>query len=127
MKAIICGGRNNHLSNEDKEYLKTLGITHVVSGGATGVDTDAVQWAEENNIPYTIMMANWGDITNPKAVVRTKKDGTKYDVTAGFRRNQEMAEISEACVAFKGGNGTKDMWSRAKKQGLKIFSNYFKD
>ena len=127
MITIICGGRKNYMSEEDREYLLTLGITHVISGGATGIDTDAVKWAEDNNIPYTVMKADWDNITHLNAVVRTRKDGTKYDVTAGFRRNQDMADIAEACVALKGGNGTKDMWTRAKKKGLKTFSNYFKD
>ena len=127
MKAIICGGRNNHLTDDDKEYLKTLGITHVVSGGATGIDSDAIIWAKENNIPYTEMKANWDDISRPNAVVRIRKDGKKYDVTAGFYRNEQMAEVAEACVAFTGGNGTKHMWNCAKKKGLKVFSNYFKE
>jgi predicted Rossmann-fold nucleotide-binding protein len=121
MKTIICGGRNSHLSEDDKEYLKTLGITHVVSGGATGIDTDAIQWAKDNNIPFTEMKANWDNITHPKAVVRTRKDGKKYDVTAGFRRNEEMAKIAEACALFAGGNGTKHMAEAAKKLGLKIY------
>jgi predicted Rossmann-fold nucleotide-binding protein len=121
MKTIIAGGRNNHLSEDDKEYLKTLGITHVISGGATGIDTDAISWAVENNIPYTEMKAEWENIDHPKAVIRTRKDGKKYDVTAGFRRNVAMAEIAEACVVFPGGNGTKHMKETAQKKGLTIF------
>lgn len=121
MKTIICGGRNNHLTDDDKEYLKTVGITHVISGGASGIDTDAIQWAKDNNIEYTEIFANWENINHPKAVVRTRKDGKKYDVTAGFRRNEEMSAIAEACVVFSGGNGTKHMKETATKKGLKVF------
>lgn len=120
MKAIICGGRNNHLSENDKEWLKTLGITHVISGGASGIDTDAIAWAVENNIQHTEMKANWEDIKRPGAVIKTRKDGKKYDVLAGFKRNEEMAEIAEACVVFPGGGGTKHMKETATKKGLKV-------
>ena len=123
MIAIICGGRNVNLTEKDKEYLKTLGITHVVSGGAKGVDTDAVNWAIENSIPYTIVKPNWNDISQPNAVIRVGKNGVKYDTLAGFRRNEERAAMAEACVAFSGGNGTKHMYNHAKKIGLKMFSN----
>jgi predicted Rossmann-fold nucleotide-binding protein len=121
MKTIICGGRNNHLTDDDKEYLKTVGITHVISGGASGIDTDAIVWALENHIPYTEMKANWENVDRPGAVVKTRKNGRKYDVTAGFKRNEEMAEIADACVVFPGGNGTKHMKQTAIKKGLKIF------
>ena len=125
MKAIICGGRDVRLTPEDKEYLKTLGITEVVSGAAKGVDEDAIVWAEENNLPCTKMPAKWEDITHADAKIRTRFDGTKYDVLAGFRRNEEMAKISEACVVFKGGNGTAHMMKMAKKYNLKIFSTVY--
>lgn len=127
MKTIICGGRNAHLSEEDKEYLKTLGITQVMSGGAAGIDQDAIEWAKENNIPYVIFNAKWGDLLIPGAKIKINKFGKKYNVLAGFQRNEEMAKNAEACVAFAGGNGTKHMWETAKKYGLKRFSLVFSE
>lgn len=131
MKTIICGGRNNHITDEDKIYLnhlkETLPITHVVSGGAVGVDMEALLWAVENDLEYTIEFAKWDDISYPDAIIKTRKDGTEYDVRAGFRRNEKMSEMADACVALKGGTGTKHMFNTAKKKGLLIFSNYFMD
>jgi hypothetical protein len=38
MKTIIAGGRHYRLTDEDYDFLDTLGITEVVCGGATGAD-----------------------------------------------------------------------------------------
>jgi len=126
VKTIICGGRNNHLTDDDKEYLKTLGITEVISGLAKGIDSDAVDWAKENNIPCIGIAADWDNLSAPGAVIKFR-GGQQCNIIAGFQRNEKMAGIAEACVAFKGGTGTLHMWKLAKKKGLKTFSNFFKD
>jgi predicted Rossmann-fold nucleotide-binding protein len=127
MKTIICGGRTDHITPDDKKYLaelkETLPITKVISGGATGVDTDAVQWAKDNNIEYEVFYADWNDLSNDDAIIVKRSDGTQYDARAGFRRNVAMAEVADVCIAFKGGNGTKHMINLSKKMGLRVFSN----
>lgn len=47
-------------------------------------------------------------------------DGTKYDLLAGFRRNQRMLDESkpDVVVAFRGGDGTEDMVKRAVAAGV---------
>ena len=126
---IICGGRFNHITQDDRLYLAKLKdeipISFVLAGGASGIDTEAITWAKEQSIEYHIENAKWEDISNPDAIIKFRKDGTKYDLRAGFRRNMKMAEMADACIALKGGTGTKHMLLHAKTIGLKIYSNYF--
>jgi hypothetical protein len=55
--------------------------------------------------------AKWDDLTVPGAVIRTRSDGSKYNVRAGFQRNAEMLAKSKPTHArgFHGGTGTADM------------------
>jgi predicted Rossmann-fold nucleotide-binding protein len=124
VKTIICGGRDYVLTRGDARWLDelraTLPITGVVSGGATGADAGGEKWARARGVPVDPKPAKWDDIDAPGAVIRTRRDGTKYNVLAGHWRNQEMAECAEACIAFPGETGTADMLERADKRGLKI-------
>lgn len=124
MKTIIAGGRDYVLTRGDARWLdelrSTLPITEVVSGGATGADAGGEKWANTRGITIHPCPANWDDITAPGAVVRTRRDGRKYNVLAGFWRNEEMAKYADALIAFPGGRGTADMIARATEHGLKI-------
>lgn len=51
-----------------------------------------------------------------------RKDGNKYNILAGFNRNEKMAEVADMLIYFKGGNGTNDMVQRAEKHGLQIIN-----
>lgn len=61
MKVLVCGGRNF----VDKDFLFRVldghkhEITSLISGGAFGTDTLAVEWAKERKIPYAVFCANW--------------------------------------------------------------------
>ena len=46
----------------------------VITGGATGTDTMAMQYAIENGLPCRVFRANW----------------RQYGLSAGWRRNMEM-------------------------------------
>lgn len=105
MKTIIAGGRDTQLTLEDIEYLNTLDITEVVSGGARGIDTEGEIWAQETGIPIKRFPAEWN----------------KYGKGAGFKRNVQMAEYADALVVFPGGNGTNHMFRTATKHGLVVF------
>ena len=114
MKVIIAGGRDITdyelvLSAVSESQFQ---ITEVVSGGATGVDTLAIQYAMENNIPSQTFMANW----------------TKHGNAAGPIRNRQMADSAEALIAIWDGKsrGTKNMIEEATKRNLKVFIKEYK-
>ena len=50
MKTIIAGGRNYSFTKSDFEYLRSLDITEVVSGGAKGADQCGEVFAANHNI-----------------------------------------------------------------------------
>jgi predicted Rossmann-fold nucleotide-binding protein len=108
MKTIICGGRDYAFTVEDKMWLNDLAasipITTVVSGCASGADTQGHLWAVRNHIPVKQFPAEWN------------KHGRK----AGPMRNAVMANYAEVCIAFPGGRGTADMIARATAKGLRV-------
>jgi len=126
MRTIIAGSRSIKDFDVVEEAVEESGfdVTTVISGGAYGVDRLGEQWAQENGIEFEVYPADWNDITHPDAVVIMSKWGKPYDVTAGSRRNEQMAEVADALIAIHDGKskGTQDMIDRAKKHGLKIFT-----
>jgi hypothetical protein len=127
MRALVCGGRDfkdHKLLHEimDLAVVK-LGITSIIHGGARGADLLAKEWADSRGIPEQAFPALWYDIDRPGAVVRTRFDGTKFDVLAGFHRNQHMIDIGKPnfVFAFPGGRGTDDMARRAMLNDIPVF------
>ena len=122
VKVIIAGGREFHDYELLKRAIKQSGfeITEVVSGGARGADSLGERWAQENNIPIKKFPAKWKELNVKGAVIKVNKWGQKYNVNAGFMRNEEMAKYADALIAVEGGNGTADMVKRAKKHKLKV-------
>ena len=109
MKVIIAGGRT---ITDYSLVLSALGEseftpTEIVSGMAPGVDTLAIQFANENNLPLVEFHADWN----------------KYKRAAGPIRNRQMAEYGDALVAIWDGDsrGTKNMIEEATKRGLKVY------
>ena len=110
-KVIIAGSRNitdysivldaAHKSNTIKK------ATQIVSGTAQGVDTLGEQVAKRHNIPIKRFPADWD----------------KYGKSAGYRRNEEMADYADALLVIWDGEskGTKHMIDLAKAKGLKIY------
>ena len=80
--------------------------TAIISGGASGVDTLAKKYANQNNIDFIEYPANW------------KKYGTPY---AAYRRNQKIVDKSDVIIAFvhPKSRGTWDTINRAKQKSLK--------
>lgn len=109
MKVIIAGGRTITDYNLVLSALAESGFipTEIVSGMASGVDTLAVQYATENNLPLQQFWAEWGF----------------YGRSAGPRRNRQMAEYADALIAIWDGEsrGTKNMIEEATKRGLRVF------
>lgn len=79
---------------------------HIVEGGAYGVDALAKLYALQNKLPYTEVKADWD----------------KYGRSAGPRRNQKMAEMSDYCIVFfKGSRGSASMIAEALKQNVPVY------
>lgn len=120
MKIIVAGPRDfknkNTVYNGISLVLQRLKDTYgelnnleIVQGGANGVDALALQYAQENHIPYKTFNADWN----------------KYNRAAGPIRNEQMAKYGEVLIAFKNQEhptrGTENMIKTASKYNLKIF------
>jgi hypothetical protein len=109
MKVIIAGGRTITDYNLVLSAVAESGftITEVVSGMAPGVDTLAIQYATEHNLPLAEFWADWNT----------------YKRAAGPIRNRQMAEYGEALIAIWDGEsrGTKNMIETAAKKNLQIY------
>lgn len=109
MKVLICGSRD--ITDKDYVYMNlnklymNYNIDLIITGGASGVDTLAVQWADEHDIPSKIFPANW----------------SLHGKSAGSIRNQQMIDLEpDLVVAFPGGKGTEDMVQRAMDNRVSV-------
>ena len=110
-KIIIAGSRgfsNYKLLREEcnkflREKRKECNII-VVSGHARGADFSGEKYAQDEGFDLEIYPAQW------------KKLGKQ----AGFRRNEQMAEVADALIAFWDGesHGTKHMIDIMTNKGL---------
>lgn len=109
-RSIISQSLANTIISQAIEE-NNLEITEVVSGGASGMDTLAKNWAEMNGIPFTPFPADWENINVVPCIIRTRRNGTKYNAAARSIRNQKMAEYVQAgIIAWDGvSDGTRDM------------------
>lgn len=109
MKVIIAGGRNiiNYELVTSAVHDSQFEITEIVSGGAAGVDTLAIEYAVENDLPFTIYEADWD----------------RHGKAAGPIRNFKMAKNAEALIAIWDGEsrGTRNMIEEAKRVGIKVY------
>lgn len=111
MRVIIAGGRDFTDFDYFKAYMNTIPpwveISEVVSGGATGVDSLAIEWATMYNIPYKVFHAEWD----------------RLGKRAGPIRNAEMAVYADGLIAFWNGEskGTKNMIDQMARKGTWIY------
>ena len=112
MKLIIAGSRTVSPTPEEIDsamddllFIKT-DVTEVVSGTAAGADDAGEVWAAINHIPVTRFPANWD----------------KHGKAAGKLRNRQMADYSDALLAFWDGmsNGTADVVTRMVARGKPV-------
>lgn len=117
-RLIIAGSRNFN----DYDYLQRCCIQEidklrnvydvvVVSGHAQGADILGERFANEQGLKLEIYPADW------KAHYRS----------AGFRRNEQMGDISDGLIAFWDGrsHGTRHMIEYAKSKGLDVTVYYY--
>lgn len=92
-----------------KEFLqdKTGEEIVIISGHASGADTLGERYAQEKGFKIETYPADWD----------------KYGKAAGPKRNEQMANIANALIAFwdRKSKGTKSMINLAKKKGLQVF------
>jgi predicted Rossmann-fold nucleotide-binding protein len=112
-KVIIAGSRgfsnykllketcDDFLRNIKKEYNIVI-----ISGGARGADKAGEKYASDEDLDLEIYPADW----------------KKYGKSAGFMRNEQMANIADAVIAFWNGesHGTKHMIDIAEEKGLNV-------
>lgn len=113
-KIIIAGGRdfNNYKLLKDNvdfylsEAIKNGDSIEIVSGKAKGADSLGEKYAKEKGYSIDEHPAKWN----------------KLGKRAGYVRNEEMAKVSHALIAFWDGKskGTKHMIELAKKYNLKV-------
>jgi predicted Rossmann fold nucleotide-binding protein DprA/Smf involved in DNA uptake len=84
MKIAVIGSRNFNDYELLKTVLKNYSPTCIISGGAKGADSLAVQYAHENKIELTIFKPEWG----------------KYGKGAGLKRNQLIINNCDMVIAF---------------------------
>jgi len=111
MKVVICGGRD---FDDDKIMLEGIlkfviehgGIHQVISGAARGADKMGEAWAKSYNLPISSHPADWDT----------------HGKSAGYRRNKEMIDIADACIAYWDGvsKGTKHTIDLAEKKGIPL-------
>lgn len=114
MKVIIAGSRNITDYELLKKTIKESGynITHILSGGAKGVDTLAERYAKENNIPITVIHADWSNLDVENCKIRYRLHGSRYNALAGFNRNYALVEQGDALIALhNNSSGTKHIVS----------------
>lgn len=110
MKLIIAGSRTiNDFSIVYEAFAdlirnKLLSITEIVSGCAIGVDTLAIKLGNILDIPVKKFPADWN----------------KYGKSAGYKRNQQMAEYADILLLIwdgqsKGSKHMKDIMFKIKK------------
>ena len=112
-KVIIAGSRgfsNYKLLREQcnkflREKRKTSNVI-IVSGHARGADTLGEKYAQDEGFALEIYPAQW------------KKLGKQ----AGYRRNEQMAEVADALIAFWDGSsrGTKHMIDIMNEKNLLV-------
>lgn len=108
----VTGGRDytdrEQVFAKLSKFHKKYGITHVISGGAKGVDTFADEWCDTvKGVQSVVCRAHWD---------RDKRAG-------GPIRNGMMGLLEpDALLAFPGGTGTQHMRGIAVRLGIKIIS-----
>jgi hypothetical protein len=111
MRLLVCGGRTFADASLLRQTLDELHasrpVTALIHGTAQGADSLAGEWAEKHRLPVLKFRPDW------------KKYGNR---AAGPIRNKKMLTDGkpDLVVAFKGGDGTKDMVRQARAAAVTV-------
>lgn len=125
MKLGIVGSQSFNRKSLLYSIIDTINeerkITLIISGGAKGADSLAIDYAKDKGIPYLIHNAKWKDLSQSDAIIKEGPYGP-YDAFAGIRRNQFIVDDSDRVVAFwdEKSPGTLNTIKRAKKQEKRV-------
>lgn len=110
-KLIISGPRTcrkfTTVSSEIAKYIKEInGVDEIITGGSTGVDLIAKEYALQNKIAYKEFAPNWQDDLN----------------AAGLVRDARMAEYGTHLLVLSNGASkeSRNLIAEAKKNNLTI-------
>ncbi len=110
-KLIISGPRTcrkfTTVSSEIAKYIKEInGVDEIITGGSTGVDLIAKEYALQNKIAYKEFAPNWQDDLN----------------AAGMVRDARMAEYGTHLLVLSNGASkeSRNLIAEAKKNNLTI-------
>jgi hypothetical protein len=108
VRTIIAGSRGIWQYELVEKAVVNSGflVSVVISGTANGVDKLGEKYAIDHAIPLERYPADWD----------------AYGKSAGYRRNQQMAEVADALIAVTNGSkGTQHMIDIATAGGLKVY------
>lgn len=133
-RLVICGGRYYYnypmledglltlIRQKDWYYLdrdtgRLHPHVHIIHGGKQGADALAQAFAVKFHQPFEAHPADWQHLNHKTAIVLRRRDGSRYDVSAGLRQNEHMAKNCRAdwVIAFPGDSGTAHMLRMARK------------
>ena len=108
MRVIVAGSRgftNRHYGFFCLDVFHSQWpIAALISGMASGADTIGCEWARSRGIQIIPMPADWNT----------------YGKAAGYKRNEQMAELGDYLIAFWDGisRGTKHMIDIAEAKNI---------
>ena len=108
MRVLVCGGRNYNNDHYVFQVLDALDPrpSLIISGGAKGADSIAIDYAVKRGILYHVYKADWD----------------KHGRAAGPIRNRQMIDEGrpDLVIAFRGHLGTEDMCRCAIRAGVEL-------
>lgn len=129
-KVAIVGGRdfnNYNLLERACDNVLSLRVKNkdhiiVVSGKASGADTLGEHYAKKKGYEIKSFPAKWTDLSVSNCRIGRNKYGVEYNMLAGPNRNKEMADYSDAVIAFWDGKstGTKNMIELTRQLGKRV-------
>lgn len=106
LSAIERAAKEAFMMREALDHLaRERGVLEVISGGATGADAIAHEWAISRSLRSTVIRADW----------------KMFGRAAGPIRNKRMIDLKpNFVVAFTGGKGTAGMVQIARDAGVEV-------
>lgn len=124
MRVGIVGTRTFDDYELMKETLEAFNdIDEIISGGANGADTLANNYSKEFlGKEATVFEAEWDNLEAEPCKIKYRKDGSPFNVLAGFNRNSKIVENSDKIIAFwdSKSTGTLDTITKAYNKDIDV-------